>query len=162
MIECLPAALRMLSCPDLPLPYCLEHVWNSVFWLHIPGNNRIQRHVKWVSATDFVKKNSVRRFSSQRPQTSSTGMSLESAIENLHNHVKIFKFGGEKLILWYFVDGYLIANHPRPDLRILSKSCQSILLSVVTPLHPFSAFPMINVLALPTPGWAPEGAPERA
>ena len=162
----------------------------------------------------FCEKNSVRRFSSQRFQTSSTSISLESALENLHNHVKIFKFGGEKLILWYFVDGYLmkkvlfvVSLHTglgfyRPACRwslfwetftimsrfsgleektdfvifcrwlfdckssatcrcILSEFCQSYLPSVVIPLHPFSAFPMINVLALPTPGWAPEGAPER-
>ena len=81
--------------------------------------NGCQRLILWI--------NSVRLYSSQRHHISSASMSLESALENLHNHVKIFIFGGEKLILWYSVDGYLIvdcessATWPTHSIWILSK-----------------------------------------
>ena len=97
---------------------------NGKSWLQ----NKKCRILKNVT---FILWNSVRSYSSQKPQISPTSISLESSLRNLHNHVKNFKFEGEKLILWYFVDGYLIANHLRPDRRILSESCQSYLPSVV-------------------------------
>ena len=79
------------------VPYFYWQIDTLPTWTMLASKGRSESGKNGRRVT-FILWNSVRSYSPQRPQISSTSLSLDSPLGNLHNHVKIFKFERGMLI----------------------------------------------------------------